>query len=143
MEHKIALFGKLKDEVVEVLALGEFPVWDKERFGKFLDATSHDRVLAMLEYPSIDIELEIYTADGYEPQYATATDNSIALSYYICIKGLYHGTETWMSDDYAGDCYVDFNDPNWRELLEQEMDDRLREYAELHDYSLTGCNFVE
>lgn len=134
-------FGILTDDVVKVLALGEFPVHYPSEYERFLTAIGYDRTLARLEYPSIDIELEIYTADGNEPDAATLSDNSIAPSYVVCIKGLYNGRATWITDDFAGDCYVDFSEPNWKEALTQEMEDVLAKYVADHGYSYTDYNF--
>jgi hypothetical protein len=136
-------FELLTDEVVSVLADGKFPTGDKERWESYLKATNGgDRVLAVLEFPYIDIELEAWTSDYfYEPAYAKDEDTDIALSYMVCIRGLYHGKDTWETDEGAGECKVDFSAENWEELLENEMVKRLAEYVEEHGYSFTEPNF--
>lgn len=136
-------FGLLTDEVVSVLADGKFPTGDKERWERYLKATYNgDRVLAVMEFPYIDIELEAWTADYFhEPAYATDEDNGIDLSYMVCIRGLHCGTDCWETDEGAGDCTVDFGADNWEELLEKEMVERLTEYVEKHGYSFTEPNF--
>ena len=136
-------FELLTDEVVSVLADGKFPTGDKERWESYLKATNDgDRVLAVLEFPYIDIELEAWTSDCfYEAAYAKDEDNDIDLSYMVCIRGLCHGKDTWETDEGAGECNVDFSAENWEELLENEMVKRLAEYVEEHGYSFTEPNF--
>lgn len=141
MDGRVMSYWGLTKDVVSVLAEGEFPTYDRPRFKKFLDDIRHDRVLAVMEYPTIDIELEIYTANGCDVECATHIDNSIAPSYFVCIKGLFHGKEMWESYDFAGDCYVDFNEPDWEEELKQEMDDVLEHFASEHGLSFTSYNF--
>lgn len=133
-------FDKLTENVIKTLAVGEFPT-DTEEYEKFLNDIDYDRVLATIEYPYIDIELEIWTADGFEPDCATETDNSIAPSYFVCTKGVRNGEETWVSYGDAGDCYVDFSLPYWEELLEHEMEERLAEYADKYHLSYASPNF--
>lgn len=140
MDKKI-YFDSLTDDVVGVLAEKKFPVEDKERFDKFLEDTHKSRVLAVMEYPYIDIELEAWTKDGFEPASATETDNGITLMYFVCIKGVCRGDEVWNSDDYAGACTADFSSPNWRESLIEDMDKTLADFAETWDYSYTEPNF--
>lgn len=137
--------NKITDRVASVLATGTFPTDNADEFKAFLDDINHDRVLAVLEYPSIDIELEAYTYNGgQEPVSATDEDNSIMLSYCVCLKGLCNGEETWMFDDFLSfGCFVDWSDPHWRVQLRGEMEDTLRHYAKLNDYSLTDLNFIE
>ena len=136
-------FELLTDEVVSVLADGKFPTGDKERWESYLKATNDgDRVLAVLEFPYIDIELEAWTGYGEEPWAATDNDNAIMLWYAVCIKGFLHsGEEAWETDDWAGKCTVDFSADNWEELLENEMVKRLDEYVDEHGYSFTEPNF--
>ena len=135
-------FGLLTDEVISVLADGKFPTGDKERWERYLKATyDGDRVLAVMEFPCIDIELEAWTRGGGEPCEATDDDNEISPTYVVCIKGLFHGEDCWETDDFAGKCTVDFSSENWEELLENEMVERLKEYAEKHGYSFTEPNF--
>ena len=139
---KTVWFDLLTDNVVSVLADGKFPTGDKERWERYLNATYNgDRVLAVMEFPYIDIELEAYTGDGNEPSEAADDDNGIVLGYVVCIKGLYCGEEVWQTDDFAGECTVDFSSENWEELLEKEMVERLTEYVEKHGYSFTEPNF--
>lgn len=135
-------FGCLNDDVVSVLASGKFPTDDADAWKKYLESTYRgDRVLAVIEFPYIDIELEAYTGDGNEPSEAADDDNGIVLGYVVCIKGLYCGEEVWQTDDFAGECTVDFSSENWEELLEKEMVERLAEYVEKRGYSFTEPNF--
>lgn len=135
-------FGLLTDEVVSVLADGKFPTGDTERWERYLKATyDGDRVLAVMEFPYIDIELEAWTGGGGEPCEATDEDNEVSLSYVVCIGGLFHGEKVWNTDDFAGDCTIDFSSENWEELLENEMVERLTEYAKKRGYSFTEPNF--
>lgn len=135
-------FGLLTDEVVSVLADGKFPTGDAERWERYLKATyDGDRVLAVMEFPYIDIELEAWTRGGGEPCEATDSDNEIFPTYVVCIRGLHCGTDCWETDDFAGKCTVDFSSENWEELLEKEMVERLTEYAKGRGYSFTEPNF--
>lgn len=148
--NKTVWFDLLTDNVVSVLAGGKFPTGDAERWSKYLaDTNDGDRVLAVISFPYIDIELEAYVntvADsGYsyldEPFMATIEHNEIDLTYVVCVKGYWHGDGMWEIDDWAGDCTVDFSSKNWAELLEKEMVERLTEYAEKHGRSFTEPNF--
>lgn len=95
------------------------------------------RGLAILEYPTIDIELNVWDTILYGEE-----DDKIIPEYYVCVKGLVGDTEMWSSDDSADwDVNVDFSARNWRELLERDMHDALLDHAERYGYSLTEPNF--
>ena len=135
-------FDTLTDEVVSVLAGGKFPTDNSNEWSAYLNSTNNgDRVLGMIEFPTIDIELEAYTSNGGEPCEATNDDNDISLSYFVCIKGMLRGFEEWCSDDYAGRCSVDFSADDWEQRLEQEMCEKLDEYAKHNGYSFTEMNY--
>lgn len=146
MEYKgveyIGHFGCLTDNVASVLASGKFPTEDADAWGKYLEDTyGGDRVLAVIEFPYIDIELEAW-ANGYlEPYEASDKANDIRLTYFVCIRGLLDGKPMWESDSGAGSCDVDFSSPNWRGELETEMCEKLDEYAKYYGYSFTEPNF--
>ena len=137
-------FGLLNEDVVSVLADGKFPTSDSKRWQKYLDETYNgDRVLAVIEFPMVDIELEAYTASGGEPWEANDNDNEIMLSYFVCIKGIGRsGSFEWESDDWTGDiCKVDFSRPNWKSLLEEDMCNALDKYMKRRGLSYTAPNF--
>lgn len=130
--------------VLKALRNGKYPVEDKAEWERFLKDTGNaDRVLAVLEYPTIDVELEMWTKTGGDVLYASKDDCKTKLSYFICIKGKgHHGEEEWESDTYAENvCEVDFSSPTWREALEEEMDMTVRTHANQFGYSLTEPNF--
>ena len=135
-------FKDLTENVVSVLADGKFPTDDADRWDRYLaDTCRGDRVLAVIEFPYIDIELEAYTGNGCEPWAATDDDNEVSLWYAVCIRGLCNGEDGWNTDDWAGKCEVDFSSDNWEELLVTEMCERLKAYAERLGYSFTEPNF--
>lgn len=137
-------FGCLTDTVISVLASGKFPTDDAEKWNKYLaDTNGGDRVLAVIQYPTIDIELEAYTGSGNEPWSASESDNNVLLDYYVCIKGVMHtGNIEWCSDDFVPwDVMVDFGSANCEEALERDMLNALSEYARNNGYSFTELNF--
>ena len=147
MEYKgveyIDHFGCLTEDVVSVLASGKFPTDDADAWKRYLESTyGGDRVLAVIEFPYIDIELEAWANGCIEPYEANDKANDIRLTYYVCIRGLLDGEPTWESDGCAGNCDVDFSSPNWRGELETEMCEKLDEYAKRCGHSFTEPNFV-
>lgn len=137
-------FELITDNVASVLASGRFPIDDAEKWHQFYEDThGADRFLGLIAFPTIDIELEMYTGMGNEPYWATESekDSEISLSYVVCIKGISNGKAMWVIDDFAGECNVDFGSDNWELLLEKEMIERVTEYAEKRGYSLTEYNF--
>ena len=137
-------FTCLTDTVVSVLASGKFSTDDTEKWSKYLaDTNDGDRVLAVIQYPTIDIELEAYTGNGNEPWAANENDNDVILDYFVCVKGMMHtGNVEWTSDDFAPwNIAVDFGSDNWEEALERDMLDALSEYARGKGYSFTELNF--
>ena len=95
------------------------------------------RGLAILEYPCIDIELNVWDTILYGED-----DDKIIPEYFVCVKGIVNGEETWSSDSEADwDVAVDFSATDWREQLEADMNNALLEYADEHGYSLYEPNF--
>lgn len=130
--------------IIDTLRSGKYPVNDPDAWEHFLDVTNNaDRVLAVLEYPAVDIELEMWTAEGSDVLDATEEDYDVSLSYFACIKGRsLSGSEEWSSDGYVNkSCNVDFSAEDWEAQLEQEMNKAAIAYAEEHGYSLTELNF--
>lgn len=144
-------FHSLTDNVVSVLADGKFPTSDKERWDNYLkDTCGGDRVLGVIEFPYIDIELEAYARitdrNGYcgyldEPNVARKNEE-ICLTYAICWCGLFRGERSWELYDDDGKCKVDFSSDNWEEMLEKDMCERLEKFAEKHGLSFTEPNFI-
>lgn len=137
-------FEQLTSKVREILASGYFPTDNKEDWATFLEDThGGDRFLGLIEYPTIDIELNAYTWNGSEPCEAKDDDNEIVLSYFVCTKGRYtEGVIEWESDDFVSEeVSVDFTDPNWQTLLEADMLEKLDRYVEANGYSYTELNF--
>lgn len=95
------------------------------------------RGLAILEYPCIDIELNIWDTILYGED-----DDKIIPEYFVCLKGLMDGEETWASEGTADwDVSVDFSATDWKEQLEADMNSALLGYADKHGYSLYEPNF--
>ena len=130
--------------IIDTLRSGKYPVNDPDAWEHFLDATCNaERVLAVLEYPAVDIELEMWTAEGSDVLDATEEDYDVSLSYFACIKGkLPSGAVEWASDEYVNkSCDVDFSADDWEAQLEQDMNKAAIAYAKEHGYSLTDLNF--
>lgn len=138
-------FEQLTENVRQILASGYFPTDNKEVWDAFLEDTrGGDRFLGLIEFPTIDIELNAYTFDGIEPCEAKDGDNEIVLSYFACIKGITPYGIEWMSDDFVPyEVEVDFADPNWESMLEKDMLEKLDNYVKLNGYSYTELNFIE
>lgn len=137
-------FDMLTDNVVSVLACGKYPLGDAEKMHKYIsDTNGGDRVIAIIQFPSIDIELEAWTSRGIEPCYAADDDDEVMLDYFVCFKGLTHtGNEEWVSVDCLPcDVDVDFSASDWREQLEQAMCEALDEYVNNNGLSFTEYNF--
>lgn len=145
MEYKgvkyVKGFNSLTDNVRAVLAEGKFPL-KGEKMIEFYHDLECDRVLGIIEFPYIDIELEMWTGDGNDFEYASEDDCDISLSYFICTKGLVNGVGEWGShgSPYA-DCNIDFSDSKWEEDLTQEMCEVLEAYADSNGLSFTEPNF--
>ena len=130
-------FDNMTDEVVSVLAEGKFPTNDKERWDSLRKAIRSDRVIAMIEFPYMDIELEMYApwSDWHE---ATDDNNEILLDYFVCIK---HGDGEWESDDIAlTEVSVDFSKADWESALVKEMCEALGKHAKDNGFSLDKPN---
>jgi hypothetical protein len=101
--------------------------------------------IAVLEYDWIDVELNLQSAnepdgDGYtcEP----------SLSYFCCVKGTGDDGESyWMDagylDDFGYDVEVDWSGNDWAEQLRNDMERKLKAFAELHDLKYNMPNFDE
>lgn len=125
----------LTDSVAKMLANRKNELTARQK-GELMNGVF--RGLAILEYPTIDIELNVWDTILYGED-----DDKIIPEYYVCVKGVTHwGGEEWSSDDTADwDVNVDFSAPNWREQLEKDMHDALLDHAERYGYSLTEPNF--
>lgn len=131
-------FHSLTDNVVSVLADGKFPITDRERLDKFYKDLQCDRVLGIIEFPAIDIELEMWTRGGYDYDEATEDDNEISLAYAVCGKVVSDKYCGWETLDWAyKDVSVDFASKDWEKRLEKEMLSALEDYADIHSLSYT------
>ena len=75
--------------------------------------------IAKLEWEYADIELNI----THEP-------GRLIPEYFICLRHGPDAYEDWESFGYMDrECHVDFSDPDWRELLRQDMYDAMMDYA--------------
>lgn len=136
IEYK-KFFGNLSETIVSALAKGKFPIDDEEAWEKFKE---NDRILAVIEFPCVDIELEMWTAGGYYFDEATADDDEISLAYVVC-KKFGDGAYDWDTDDFVQKhITVDFSSPTWEDELEQDMLETLDKYVEEHGYSYTEVN---
>lgn len=101
-------------------------------------------VMAVLEYPTLDIEL-VTEKNVIE----TNVNGTLDLTYFACVKGnTSHSSLAendgliWESDDYTGDtCAVDFSKSTWKEDLEKEMVKVADSYAKKKGYSFDKPNF--
>ena len=131
--------ANLTPSVLAALRSGKYPVSDPKAWDQFLEETCNaERVLAVLEYPSIDIELEMWTATGGDVLDATEDDCDVSLSYFVCLKA---SDGAWYSDEHADkDCEVDFTADDWEAQLEADMSKAAVEHAKQHGFSLTEPN---
>lgn len=126
------------------LADGCFPTGSPDKWKAFLeDTNATGRLLAQLEYPTLDIELEMWRADGEDYDLANNEMNGITLSYVICCK-YGEGKDDWETHGSTGadniEPYVDFLSDDWEKQLKDDMQRALEEYAEFHGLSLTEIN---
>lgn len=110
-----------------------------------------DRNIAVLEFPTLDVELEAWRKNGDEVEDMDSKSTNLKLSYFICTKG-YPRYEAeadkedglcWVSDNYANNYLptINFNDKNWKTKLENEMYYVAVNYAKDNNYTLNAPNF--
>ena len=134
-----------KDVVRSVLADGHFPINDKVKWRKFCDAVDYDRVLAVLEFPFVDIELEMWSSDGDWFDVKPDADN-VYLGYVVCTQGRYCPNGRWGEYDWMTDGIpkhepnVDFSASDWDKQLEQDMLNALDKYVKERNLSYTEPN---
>ena len=145
MEYKGVKYNKyfesLTDTVRAVLASGRFPFDDEKKWAAFNNDLRCDRVLAVIEFPTIDIELEMYTRSGADYYDAYVYDDEIMLAYVTCLKTSDDERVGWETGDfvpYRG--RVNFLSPNWEEALTHDMLSSLQEYVDTYGYSFTELN---
>ncbi len=127
------------ENYIDEIIAGRFNEFDDfmRKNGEFMWGT------AILEYPWLDVELNISTesdteGNGYTPQ--------IVVSYFVCSKGyLEDGSEDWNSEEYIDDLgyltEVDWKADNWAELLEKDMNEKLLAYAKAAGFKLYEANW--
>lgn len=145
MEYKGVKYNKyfesLTDNVRAVLASGRFPFDNAAKWEAFNSDLKCDRVLAVIEFPTIDIELEMWTHDGYDYFDADWNDCQIRLCYVVCIKVDDDDVTGWETYDYAPYLgRVDFASPTWEDDLTRDMCQTLEQFAEYHGFSFTELN---
>ena len=130
-------FHSLTDNVVSVLADGEFPTVNIPKWDRFNKDLMCDRVLGVIQFPFIDIELEMWTKQGNNYDEATEDDKDIKLSYVVCRRFGY-GEDDWDTDGWVDkDVMVDWSDADWEIQLEEDMLSALEKYAEERGLSYT------
>lgn len=131
----------ITDTVRLILSEGAYPTENTDRWEQFLEDVDNDRLLAMLETPSCDIELEMWTTDGDNFNEAPdKEDKRISLSLPILVK-VSDTEDCWEISGYAEDpCTVDFASPTWEQDLKEEMWKALCKYANYFGLSLTEIN---
>ena len=134
MNYTFTLEG-ITDEVASMLGNKKGELTEEQK-SKLMNGLY--RGLAILEYPTIDIELNIWDSILYGED-----DDKIIPEYCVCIKGIDpYGHEEWSSDEVAlWDVNVDFSAPNWRERLEIDMNAALLYHASRFGYSLDKPNY--
>jgi len=98
----------------------------------FMDNGDPVRGAATLEYPTVDIEVNIHSK-GQFPD-GQPGDQTPALSYFCCRKD---ADGNWYSDDYLErEPNVDWNAEDWRRQLLLDMYQALQEYVAKDGYEL-------
>lgn len=109
-----------------------------------------DRNIAVLTFPTLDVELEAWRNNGDEVEDLTSNSTNLKLSYFICIKGYPRNNRDsdsdeliWESHNYANNYLptIDFNDKFWKEKLENEMIYVAARYAKDNGLTLNIPNF--
>ena len=107
-----------------------------------VNGTFHNGV-AILEYPWIDIELNIFAESGDHDGYT----NKVGASYFCCVKGIDdNGNLQWSDaaylDDFGFDVEVDWNAVDWGEQLKVDMERKLEAFAKKFGLKYTGPNWI-
>lgn len=95
---------------------------DKVTF--YLGWREEERGVAGLQFSYIDIELNVDAICGH----------GLEGWYVICVK---HANGNWETDDLLDDkCSIDWSSDNWKDLLKEEMHDRLMQYVARMGYDI-------
>ena len=131
----------ITETVRMVLADGTYPTENTDRWEQFKEDVDGDRLLAMLETPTCDIELEMWSTDGDDfDESPDKEDKRINLALPVLTRGT-DSDDTWEITGYSdADINVDFTSPTWEQDLKDEMWEALCKYAKDCNLSLTEPN---